>query len=137
MQRTVPLILVADHDAATLAVVEELLHSAGYVMIGCQTARETQRCIATEQPDLLIVDLHLDWYEAGWDLLNLLRQEQATAALAVIVCSADVPRLRLRERQLVAWQCHILARPFSTEQLLTAVQTALAGALPRSRAVGE
>jgi CheY-like chemotaxis protein len=136
MQRTIPLILVANHDAATLAVVEELLHSAGYAMIACQTARETQRRIATEQPDLLIVDLHLDWYEAGWDLLSLLRQEKATAALPVIVCSADVPRLRLRQRQLAAWQCHILARPFSTEQLLTAVQVALADALPRSRAVG-
>lgn len=137
MQRTVPLILVADHDAATLAVCEELLHSAGYAVIGCQTARETQRSIATEQPDLLIVDLHLDWYEAGWDLLNLLQQEKVATALPVIVCSADVLRLRMRQRQLTAWQCHILARPFSTEQLLTAVQTALAGALLRSRALGE
>jgi CheY-like chemotaxis protein len=94
--------------------------------VGCVRFRGDQ---GAEQPDLLIVDLHLDWYEAGWDLLNLLRHEPATAALPVIVCSADVPRLRLRERQLVAWQCHILARPFSTEQLLTAVQTALAGAL--------
>lgn len=30
MQRTAPLILIVDHDAATLAVCEELLRSAGY-----------------------------------------------------------------------------------------------------------
>jgi DNA-binding response OmpR family regulator len=86
---------------------------------------------------LLLEDLHLEWYEAGWDLLCLLRQEQATAALSVIVCSADRPRLRARHRQLQAWQCQILEKPFSTEQLLMAVQAALALAPLRSRAVSE
>ena len=137
MQRTAPLILIVDHDAATLAVCEELLRSAGYATLGCQTAREAQRHIHADRPDLLLEDLHIDWYEAGWDLLCLLRQEQATAALPVIVCSADRPRLRTRHRQLQAWQCQILEKPFSTEQLLTAVQAALALVPLRSRAVGE
>lgn len=137
MQRTAPLILIVNHDAATLAVYDELLRSAGFATIGCQTAREAQRHIHANRPDLLLVDLHLEWYEAGWDLLCLLRQEQTTAALSVIVCSADRPRLRARHRQLQAWQCQILEKPFSTGQLLTTVQAALALAPPRSRAVGE
>ena len=137
MQRTAPLILIVDHDAATLAVCEELLRSAGYATLGCQTAREAQRHIHANRPDLLLVDLHLEWYEAGWDLLCLLRQEQTTAALSVIVCSADRLRLRARHHQLQAWQCQILEKPFSTGQLLTAVQLALALASLRSRAVSE
>lgn len=126
MQRTAPLILIVDHDAATLAVYDELLRSAGYATLGCQTAGEALRHIHADRPDLLLEDLHLEWYEAGWGLLCLLRQEQATAAIPVIVCSADWPRLRTRHRQLQTWQCQILERPFSTEQLLTAVQAALA-----------
>jgi CheY-like chemotaxis protein len=137
MQRTTPVILVVDHDAASLAVCDELLRSVGYATIGCQTAREAQRRIDTDRPNLLLVDLHLDWYEAGWDLLCLLRQERATAATPVIVSSADRQRLRVRQRQLQEWQCGILEKPFSTGQLLTAVQAALAMAALRSRAVGE
>jgi DNA-binding response OmpR family regulator len=137
MQRTVPLILVVDPDAATLAVCDEVLRSAGYAMIGCQTAREAQRHIHEDRPDLVVVDLHLDWYEAGWDLLCLLRQVKATATLPVIVCSADQQVLRTRQRQLLAWQCQILVKPFTVEQLLTAVQAAIALAPLHSRAVGE
>ncbi len=137
MQRTAPLILIVDHDAATLAVCDELLRSVGYATIGCQTAREAQRRIDTDRPDLLLLDLHLDWYEAGWDLLCLLRQEKATAALPVIMCSADRSRLWARQRQLQSWQCEVLEKPFSTGQLLMAVQAALAGASLRSRTVGE
>ena len=137
MQRTAPLILIVDPDAATLAVYDELLRSVGYATLSCQTAIEAQRHIHADRPDLLLEELHLEWYEAGWDLLCLLRQEQATATLPVIVCSADRQRLRARRRQLQAWQCQILEKPFSTEQLLMAVQAALALAPPRSRVVGE
>jgi hypothetical protein len=56
-------------------------------------------------------------------------------ALIAIGRQRDPRNTTIREQH--ERQCHILARPFSTEQLLTAVQTALAGALPRSRAVGE
>jgi CheY-like chemotaxis protein len=81
--------------------------------------------------------LHLDWYEAGWDLLCLLRRAPARAAIPVIVYSADRPLLRARQRQLQAWQCHVLEKPFSTGQLLTAVQAALTMAPLCSRAVEE
>jgi len=137
MQRTVPLILVVDHDAATLAVCDEVLRSAGYATIGCQTAREAQRHIHTDRPDLVIVDLHLEWYEAGWDLICLLRQVPTTATLPVIVCSTDQQALRTRQRQFRAWQCQILGKPFTVGQLLMAVQAVIALAPLRSRTVGE
>jgi DNA-binding response OmpR family regulator len=132
-----PLILIVDHDAATLAVCDELLRSVGYATIWCRTARAAQRYIHTDRPDLLLTDLHLDWYEAGWDLLCLLRRAPVPATIPVIVCSADRPLLRARQRQLQVWRCGVLEKPFSTGQLLTAVQAALAIAPLRSRAVKE
>ena len=137
MSWTVPLILIADEDAAALAVYEELLRSVGYRTIACQMAREAQRRIEIERPDLLLVNLDLDWYEAGWDLLCWVRQEPATEVLPVIMCAADRQWLRVRQRQLQAWQCQVLEQPFSTAQLLTTVQAALEQAPLRSRAIGE
>jgi DNA-binding response OmpR family regulator len=132
-----PLILVVDRDTATLMVCDELLRSAGYATIWCQTARRAQRHIHQDRPDLLLMDLHLDWYEAGWDLLCLLRWAPAPAAIPVIVCSADQQLLWARQHQLQVWQCRILEKPFSAGQLLTAVQEALARAPQHSRAIKE
>jgi len=137
MQHAVPLILIVDRDAATLAVCDELLRSVGYATIWCQTARGAQRYIHMDRPDLLLMDLHLDWYEAGWDLLCLLRRAPAPAAIPVIMCSADRQLLWARQHQLQAWQCRVLEKPFSAGQLLMAVQAALAIAPLRSRAVEE
>jgi len=130
-----PLILIADQDAANLVVCDELLRHVGYATICCRKARDAQRYIHMDRPYLLLMDLHLDWYEAGWDLLCLLRRAPAPAAIPVIMCSADRQLLWARHRQLRAWQCYILQKPFSTEQLLTTVQAALAMAPLRSRAV--
>jgi hypothetical protein len=41
------------------ALLHELLHEAGYITSGCRAAQDAQYLIATEHPDLLIVDLHL------------------------------------------------------------------------------
>ncbi len=60
MPRTVPLILIVDPDAATLAVCEELLQRVGYATVACQAAREAQRHIDMDRPDLLLVELDLE-----------------------------------------------------------------------------
>jgi CheY-like chemotaxis protein len=137
MQPMSPLILIADPDAATLAIYDEILRHAGYRTIECQTARAAQQYLHSAVADVLVLDLHLDWDEAGWDLLCLVRQNAATAALPVIVCTTDHVLLRQRARQLAAWQCQTLAKPVALSQLLLAVQAALGVELPRQRAVGE
>jgi CheY-like chemotaxis protein len=134
MRSSTPRILLADSDAATLAVFEELLHYEGYATLACQSARMTYRLIETERPDMLIVNSDLDWYGAGFDLINLLRQERTTAALPIIVCTDDVRALRKRERHLAAWNCFILERPFCEAALLTTLQAAFDSEL-QSRAV--
>src|SRR4051812_3806686 len=97
MQCIAPLIVIIDRDAATLAMCDDALRSAGYATIGYQKAMKAQRCLPTDWPSLLLLDLDLEWYDAGWDLLRLLRRERATAALPVIIWSADRGRLRARQ----------------------------------------
>jgi two-component system, NtrC family, response regulator GlrR len=137
MPRTVPLILIVDPDAATLAVCEELLQHVGYATVACQAAREAQRHIDMDRPDLLLVELDLEWYDAGWDLMCWVWQGPATATVPAILYSADRPRLQAWKSHRQAGPCQILAKPFSADQLWTAVATALTLAPLRSRAVGE
>ena len=141
MLRTTTLIMLVDRDAATLALAEELLGHVGYTTVAYQSAREAHRAIPIERPDVLIVELDLEWYDAGWDLLCLVRQEQPSAALPIIIWSGEGERLRRRLHRrhckLRAWNCQFLDKPFRRGQLLRAVERALTQRPPRSRTVGE
>ena len=135
MRFSAPRILLADPDAATLAVFEELLHREGYATLACQTARMAHRLIETERPNLLIVNIDLDWYGAGFDLITLLRQERATAALPIIICTDNLQGLQKYRRQLAACNCFVLKEPVAEAALLLTLQAALDSGL-QSRAVG-
>ena len=119
-------ILVVEDDDALQSLLHRLLRDAGYTTVGCSAARDAQYLIATEHPDLLIVDIHLlDDRVGGWEVLSLARLVPATRGLPIIVCSADVPFLDAKRQELSALGCRTLAKPFDIEQLLQLVATAL------------
>ena len=117
MPGTAPLILIVDPDAANLAVCEELLQRVGYATVACQAAREAQRHIDMDRPDLLLVELDLEWYDAGWDLMCWVWQVPATATIPAILCSADRSRLQAWKSHQQAGPCQILAKPFGAAVL--------------------
>lgn len=137
MSRTAPLILLTAMKAATLAVWEELLIHVGYATIACQTAHTAQQWIDANLPDLLLTERDLEWYEAGWDLLYIVRQHPGIGVLPVVLHTTDRHWLHMHQQQLQAWECQILIHPFSAAELWTVVATALTPASLHSRAVGE
>jgi CheY-like chemotaxis protein len=134
-ERATAHILVVEDDDAIQALLHELLREAGYTTLGCRAAQDAQYVIATEHPDLLIVDVHLlDARAGGWEVLSLARLVPATVALPIIVCSADTFFLNAKREELHALGCVTLAKPFDIDELLQAVATAL-DAPPRDQAV--
>jgi CheY-like chemotaxis protein len=135
IERSSAHILVVEDDDAIQALLHDLLREAGYTSSGCRAAQDAQYLIATEHPDLLIVDIHLlDARAGGWEVLTLARLVPATLALPIIVCSADAFFLNAKREELHALGCVTVAKPFDIEQLLQAVATAL-DAQRRDRAV--
>jgi CheY-like chemotaxis protein len=128
MHRSPARILLVEDDDAILDLLHELLQDAGYTTIGCRAAQDVQYLIATEHPDLLIVDIHLrDGRAGGWEVLSLARRVPATVAIPIIVCSADAPFLKAKHEELQAFGCFVLAKPFEVEQLYQAVAAMLDG----------
>ena len=124
--RTTAHILVVEDDDAIQALLHDLLDDAGYTTSGCRAAQDAQYLIATEHPDLLIVDIHLlDDRAGGWEVLSLARLVPATMTLPIIVCSADMFFLNAKRQELHALGCVTLAKPFDIDELLQAVATAL------------
>jgi CheY-like chemotaxis protein len=117
---------VVEDDDAIQALLHRLLREAGYTTSGCRAAQDAQYLIATEHPDLLLVDIHLlDARAGGWEVLSLARLVPATMTLPIIVCSADAMFLNTKRQELHALGCVTLAKPFDIGQLLQMVATAL------------
>jgi CheY-like chemotaxis protein len=77
-------------------------------------------------PDLIVVDLWLEGPGSGWTLIDLLRTDEATAAIPLMLCSADLPQLQEREEWLSEHGVGILPKPFDLEELERLVSRLLA-----------
>jgi len=119
------LIAVIDDDVAYVEFVCELLTEEGYHTVQSVGEQNAHDMIQREQPDLVLLDIQLEHPDSGWQILQMIRLNPATADIPVIVCSADSPFLREKEQQLQAQHCAILEKPFDLEMLLERVQTML------------
>jgi PAS domain S-box-containing protein len=79
--------------------------------------------IRSEPPDLLLLDMHLPDID-GMDLLRHLKQDDSTAALPVLVLSADATPER-RARALAEGAAGYLTKPLDLAELLTQVDRLL------------
>ena len=82
--------------------------------------------IRTDPPDLLLLDMHLPDID-GMDLLRHLKHDDATAAIPVLVLSADATPERI-ERALEDGAAGYLTKPIHLAELLAKVDRLLSEA---------
>jgi len=119
-----PLIGVVDDDLDILEMLSLLLPRLGYRVETCASVEETQEKIDAQtcQPDLLLLDLQLDGDDrAGFTLLQMLRTIPALAAVPAILSSASHTKLAALRMELVALHAAILPKPYTVDQLKTAI----------------
>lgn len=90
-----------------------------------------QRIKDVEQinPDLIILDLVFGDEKTGLQMLQMLKMQQSTATIPVIVCTAALDLVREQEGYLVSQGVHVicpvddfLAKPFELDTLLDKVE---------------
>jgi len=79
------------------------------------------------KPDLIILDYYVGREGVGWEFLQLLRMEDATANIPVLICTTDVQLAQEIGGYLATKQITMLRKPFSSRDLIAAVQIALQG----------
>ena len=88
--------------------------------------------LAASDPDLIIVDLLLGG-ASGWEVVTLSRADERLAEVPIIVCSADVAALRERAQELQGiGNIHVLAKPFSIDEITSLVERLIGRAVPAS-----
>ena len=79
------------------------------------------------KPDLIILDFYVGREGVGWEFLQLLKMEDSTAPIPVLVCTTAVKLAHEIAGYLATKQVTILRKPFESRDLVNAVQAILQG----------
>lgn len=127
-------IAIIDEDPAFLEMMRDVLSQAGYKVMLHSTAKTAFNLIRNRHPALVILDMQIGDLEDGWLILDLMRLDDQTAAIPVIMCSTDRRLLQSEASHLREEGCCMLVKPFAIADLLSLIQQTLA---PGSRACRE
>lgn len=79
------------------------------------------------KPDLIILDYYVGREGVGWEFLQLLKMEDSTAAIPVLICTTAVRLVQEIAAYLATKRVSVLRKPFESRDLVNAVHSALQG----------
>lgn len=114
-------ILAVDDSLSTLEVLQRNLVAAGYDALTCSSVQEAVALLEQTAFDLVITDLKMPSI-SGLDLVKHIRHNYRNTAVIMIT---GYPSLDGAVQAVKAGAEHYLAKPFTDEELLTAVRSVL------------
>ncbi|NMM09138.1 MAG: PAS domain S-box protein [Polaromonas sp.] len=121
-----PRILVCEDDPAIAELISIMLRKAGFEVDTAHSAEQALVCLAHTRYDAMTVDLKLPG-QTGMDFINVLRSDEKTRDLPVVVISvmAEEGQLQFKRKPLTVsdW----LKKPINEKQLILSVRRAIAG----------
>ena len=76
-------------------------------------------------PDAIILDFLFGGEPIGWQFLQLLKMDRATAGIPIVVCTAAVRQAKEQEAHLRTLGVEIVLKPFDIDHVLDALRRAL------------
>jgi DNA-binding response OmpR family regulator len=127
-------IVIIDDDADFRASLTEVLESEGYVVLSAASAREGLSTIASEQPDLIILDIIMEYGSAGYEVNQAIKfrdeysRERNIPILMVSSIQIDPSTLysRATEVAMITPDAY-LTKPLDIPVFLDRVRALLAG----------
>ena len=113
------LILVADDDEDILALVKAVLERSGHEVVAVVDGAEALATVRTRKPDLAVLDITMPQVD-GLEVLRRLRADEETAALPVVLLSAQAQEADI-ERGFVTGASAYIKKPFSPRELAARV----------------
>jgi CheY-like chemotaxis protein len=111
-------IAVIDDDVVFLAMLHDLLREEGYEPQAFPDGLAAYARVRACTPHAIVLDIHRERPDMGWEMLSRFRHDPALCATPVIVCAADG---EAREEHAVALQGEgyaVLPKPFDLDDLL-------------------
>ncbi len=122
-------ILIINDDQELQTLIRSVLEGeGGYEAAFFTYAPQELVEIERVRPDLIVLDLIFGRENLGWRLLQKLKLRRSTNTIPVVLCTASTQAISEIEGYLRANNIVVLAKPFSIDDLLLAVQQGLHGA---------
>lgn len=118
-------ILLVEQDASLRDVLRAAFEDEGYLVRVAPRAPSAAE-IADMRPDLMLIDVGHTELRAGWQLVSELKSTPRIAHVPIVVCSADGAIVAPQDVRARSEAAAILVKPFSLDDLLPVVSTALA-----------
>jgi CheY-like chemotaxis protein len=125
MNETPVTIALLDDDAAVQELFIDILTDEGYRVVCYPDGANLCAGLVLTQPALILLDVHLGGGAAGWTTLEALRRDPFTAAIPVILTSADVVFLRKNASAIQQLRAAVQEKPFLIDELVTNVARAI------------
>lgn len=125
-----PRILVAEDMEDNLELFQDVLEIAGYTVLTCTDGLAAVQMAATDQPDLIVMDISLPGID-GHEATRRIRGQASTRHIPVIAVTAHAMPSD-RELALEAGCSAYLAKPVSPRVLAQVVADLISGPQPRS-----
>jgi len=113
-------VMVVDDAYSDLKVIENILQSAGHQVLTFLDGDQLEDKVATERPDMVLLDIIMP-KRNGYEILRNLKKDERTKATPVVVVSSR------NQASDIAWGRRqgandYLPKPFTSEQLLKVVE---------------
>lgn len=120
-------VLVVEDTPSEMALMSHYLQEGGYSVIGAPSGKEGLDKAIAQKPDVVVTDIVMPGI-SGFELCRKLKRQPETSQVPVVLCSSkkqNVDRLWGMRQGAHAY----LTKPYTRDELLTAVEQALEQAL--------
>jgi CheY-like chemotaxis protein len=116
-------ILVVDDEEDVVDVLRLVLGKKGYEVATATSGMEGLARAQSALPDLILLDIMMHQMD-GWEVLKLLKLDERTGAIPVVILSARV-EARDKIRGLQEGAVDYVTKPFSVREILEKIEAAL------------
>jgi adenylate cyclase len=116
-------ILVVDDIPQNVKLLADLLGFKGYAVVTASSGEEALAKVATEKPDLVLLDVMMPGM-SGYDVCRRLRADPETALLPIVLCTSLDP-LQERINGIAAGADDFLSKPINQPEMFARVASLL------------
>jgi len=113
-------ILAVDDERHIVRLVQVNLERAGYEVVTAFDGKDALEKVASEQPDLVVLDVMMPYMD-GFEVLQNLRKNQSTRELPVIMLTAKAQDADVFRGWQSGVDCY-LTKPFNPMELISFVK---------------
>ncbi|WP_052483852.1 response regulator transcription factor [Bacillus sp. OxB-1] len=114
--------MIVEDDSSIALLLGEELKTKGYSVIHQSKVNPAFTYAKDEQPDCIVVDLLLGEKQTGWDLVQRLKEEEATRHIPIVISSALEEQQDLVNKFNVD---HYMTKPYPLQELSGTIAQAL------------